>query len=202
MLCWVQPGPPRWKGWSRWHLGKVCKNCASEERAKGGSYYCLKGVYRQSETLLSYKLRCNKQVGKWEIPIRYKVGSWALMVFQVFSFFLLWGCGRLPGLSILIMPCPFSFIFYRIYAVNIIKKMSRKEISQPHFMEMRVSSQKHQEDSRANILAGNQKITVVSSTLNEAICFRWSELTSNSLCFAKTRRTYNKMFSKIFHLLG
>lgn len=53
------------------------------------AYNCLKGVYRQSETLLSYKLRRNKQVGKWELPIRYKVGSWGLMVFQVFSFFLL-----------------------------------------------------------------------------------------------------------------
>lgn len=57
------------------------------------------------------------------------------------------------------------------------------------------SSEKHQEDSRANIL---QEILVVLSTLKEAVSFRLSELTPHSLCSAKTRSI---QVSKIFQLL-
>lgn len=46
------------------------------------------------------------------------------------------------------------------------------------------SSEKHQEDSRANI---PQEILVVLATLKEAVSLRLSELTPHSLCSAKTR---------------
>lgn len=66
------------------------------------------------------------------------------------------------------------------------------------------ASEKHQEDARANILAGNQKIQVVLSTLEDIIFFRYSELISNSFCSMKTKTTLvgdHKIYSKMFQLL-